>query len=83
MHVSCVVLSVRSFFLFLSLFLFSTQVLLFPPFSLFKFLDHMGEICAHLGSYLSHVELDTLAELDTFLSTDIVVYPPAEEIHLC
>jgi hypothetical protein len=42
----------------------------------------MGEMCACLYSYLSHVELDTLAELDTFLSTEIVVYPPVEDIHL-
>jgi hypothetical protein len=32
----------------LSFFLFGIQVLLFPPFSLFKFLDHMGKICAHI-----------------------------------
>jgi hypothetical protein len=50
----------------LSFFLFWTQVLLFTLFSLSKFLDHLGEICANYGSYLSHVELDTLSELDTF-----------------
>jgi hypothetical protein len=47
MHVSCVVLSFRSFLLFLSFLLFWTQVLLFPPLSVVEIWANTTEKVTH------------------------------------